>query len=380
MNIIIGLDVHSKASTKYCIQEKETGKMIKSGEFETTYQGIKSGIGDWLDKYPQIEVGMEAGNKTYYVATVISQLGGKPRVFSADEVRAKSRSKKKKSDYRDAIDLCHNLRTGALIKEVLLPPKELKQLRSILKARNLCVKQRAQVANQTRALMKEYALKDNILSFHNTGSWEKLLANEMPDFLREIFLSYQQTYERLTQETESMEDKIRQWNDIKPEFEILKTIPGIGDITCAALKAYIFDIDRFKSSKHLVSYFGLSPSCYDSGDTIHHGRITKEGNKYVRNLLIEAAHHYSNPRSCFYPFFSRLIAKKGYQKTCVTLAAKLSRIIYKVLKTGKPFDLNLLGVKKGPFIIEKKYYYLAKNKNEAQMKNTAKEKNADRSK
>lgn len=368
MNIIIGLDVHSKATTKYCVQEKETGKVIELGEFETSYEGLKSGIGNWLNKYPQTEVGMEAGNKTYYVSTIISELGGKARVFCADEVRAKSRSNKKKSDYRDAVDICNNLRSGAFQKEVQLPPKEIKELRTIAKLRELYIKQRTQTVNQTRALMKEYGIKDDITSFNNKDSWDKLLKNEMPELIRKILESHFRIYKALSEEIEKVEKKMKQWEEVKPEFEILKTIPAIGDIVCAALKASIFDVNRFKSGNHLMSYFGLAPSCYDSGTKVRHGRITKEGNKQVRKLLIECAHHYSNPKSCFYPFYARLVSRKGYKKACVALAAKLCRIIYAMLKSGRAFDLGLLGVKKGPFDVVKKYYYLAESNN-AKVKN-----------
>lgn len=356
--IIIGLDVHPKSTTKYCIQEKESGRQLKIGECETNYEGFKLEIGPWIKRYPGAEVGMEAGSKTYHVTTIINELGGKPRVFSAEEVSAKSRSKKKKTDYRDAMDLCNNFRTESLVKEVKLPQKELKDLRTLMKGRDLYVNQRSQIINQTRSYMKEYGIKDDIKDFNTKDSWERLLGKDIPEFLKEIFEIHSEQYRSLSENIKRIEEKMKEYEKESPEFEILKTIPGVGKILSAALKAYIFDINRFKSAKHLTSYFGLVPSCYDSGERVCHGRITKEGNKFVRKLLIEAAQHYCNPHSPLYPFYARLVGRKGWKKARVALAAKLCRMIYAILKKGEPFNINQLGVLKGPVEIPKKYYYI----------------------
>lgn len=357
MSIIIGLDVHPKSSTKFCIQDKNTGEQLKIGECDTNYEGFKKVLGPWMERFPGVEVGMEAGGKTYHVAAIINELGGIPRIFVAEEVHDKTRSRKKKTDYRDAIDLCTNFRTGSYVREVKLPPKELKELRTLLKTRDLYVRQRIQIINQTRGFMKEYGITDDIMSFQSKKGWQSLLNKDMPEILRKICEFHHTQHENLTESIEKLEQKIAEWEEISPEFEIVKTIPGVGAIACAALKAYIFDITRFESGKHLASYFGLVPSCYDSGEQVRHGRITKEGNGFVRRLLVEAAHHYANPRSPFYPFYARLLTKKGYKKAVVALASKLCRVIYAILKFQVPFDLNLLGVLKGPIDVPRRYYY-----------------------
>lgn len=120
--------------------------------------------------------------------------------------------------------------------------------------------------------------------------------------------------------------------------KLLKTVPGIGNITALALASEIDDISRFSDMDHLVSYFGLVPSVRNSASTVHHGRITKTGNSLVRRLLTEAVlvhmmfarnRKMSTPISSFY---ERLSKKRGVSKARVAAAAKMLRIVFWMLK------------------------------------------------
>ena len=115
-------------------------------------------------------------------------------------------------------------------------------------------------------------------------------------------------------------------------------MPGIGNIVALALASEIGDISRFSDMDRLVSYFGLVPSVRNSADTVHHGRITKEGNSLVRHLLAEAVivhvtfarnRKVSTPISEFY---ERLSKKRGGSKAKVAAAAKMLRIVFWMLK------------------------------------------------
>ena len=76
---------------------------------------------------------------------------------------------------------------------------------------------------------------------------------------------------------------------ISRQAKLLMTIPGVNITVAIGLLAAIGDISRFPSPQKLVSYFGLAPSTYQSGDTCHHGSITKRGRSHARWLALEAA-------------------------------------------------------------------------------------------
>ena len=118
--------------------------------------------------------------------------------------------------------------------------------------------------------------------------------------------------------------------------ELLKTVPGIGNIVALALTSEIGDISRFSDMDRLASYFGLVPSVSNSASTAHHGRITKTGNSMVRRLLAEAVivhvtfarnRKMSTPISSFY---ERLSYLKFQYRRHVIWSRRVSRVAPRV--------------------------------------------------
>lgn len=113
---------------------------------------------------------------------------------------------------------------------------------------------------------------------------------------------------------------------------ILVSIPGIGFTIGSSILAEIGDIRQFKSPKHLVNWAGLAPAVYESAGKTAHGHITKRGSKYLRTMLIEAAHSIARGKpNRLKHFFARIRSRKGYKKAIVALARKLLSIIHHLL-------------------------------------------------
>lgn len=111
------------------------------------------------------------------------------------------------------------------------------------------------------------------------------------------------------------------------------------------MAAQLFDIRRFPSGKKLAAYIGLVPSMHDSGESEHGGgRITREGPRLLRSLLVEAAQHAAHPQNPLNPFYRKWAVKKGNKKAVVAVAHKLCRIVHALLKKGEPFSPEKLGV------------------------------------
>jgi len=117
---------------------------------------------------------------------------------------------------------------------------------------------------------------------------------------------------------------------------ILLTIPGIGYFS-ALLIYEVGDINRFPNSKKLCSYAGLVPTVRQSGNKIIRGRITKEGNKLLRWVLVQCAHTAVRKDERFKRFYERIKAKKGPQKAIVATARKLLTVIYACWKNKTPY-------------------------------------------
>jgi transposase len=113
----------------------------------------------------------------------------------------------------------------------------------------------------------------------------------------------------------------------------LMTIGGVGPLSAVAVCCWVGDIHRFANAKKLVSYFGLAPRVSQSGEREHHGHITKEGNRMVRSLLVEAAlshiRYFKGPARKHY---LGVLKRRGKKIARVAAANKLLGIIFHMMK------------------------------------------------
>ena len=118
----------------------------------------------------------------------------------------------------------------------------------------------------------------------------------------------------------------------------LMTIPGVSSVVASSVLASIGDIARFPSPDKLSSYFGLTPRVRQSGEhPARHGRISKQGNRDARKMLVEAAWSAKTAPGPLRAFFNRTQKKHGAGVAAVATARKLAVMIRHVLTTGKDY-------------------------------------------
>jgi len=122
-----------------------------------------------------------------------------------------------------------------------------------------------------------------------------------------------------------------------PRVELLLGFKGIDYYTAMVVLCEIGDINRFSSARKLVRWAGLCPSLHQSGDRCRMGKIIKQGNKWVRWALVQAAHQAARHDPELRRFFERVAGRRGVQKAVVAVARKMLVSIYYVLKRGEPY-------------------------------------------
>lgn len=135
---------------------------------------------------------------------------------------------------------------------------------------------------------------------------------------------------------------------ISPAFTLLKSIPGVGDLTAASILSEIGDITRFPTEKQLVAYAGLDPSVFESGKfKSSNNKISKRGSHYLRKALYQATVAGISKRkngaanSILYDFYTKKLTEgKSSKVAIVACCNKLLRIVYGILKSGQPFCCN----------------------------------------
>jgi len=115
------------------------------------------------------------------------------------------------------------------------------------------------------------------------------------------------------------------------------TIPGIGYFSSLLILFEIADINRFANPKKLYSYSGLVSSLYQSADKVHYGRITKQGNKWLRWVLIQDVPHAIRQDLRLKRMYQRIMKRKGKNTAKVAVARELLQAIYYILKKKEPY-------------------------------------------
>jgi transposase len=197
-----------------------------------------------------------------------------------------------KTDKLDSLVLAQLLRTGFLPESYRRPPAQRSDL-EVLRQRLFFVRQQTAIKNRIHGLVdRQMAARELAMTFSDLFagrglSWLQSLTLAEPDqSLLGDLLQQLTLLRRLITQSDQRIDAMRQRDGRIP---LVDELPGIGPFFAALIVAEIGDIGRFRSAKKLCSYAGLVPSTYQSADAVRHGRLTKQGNKYLRWALIEAA-------------------------------------------------------------------------------------------
>jgi transposase len=327
--IIIGCDFHPSWQ-QICWLDKETGetgekKLVHAaGEAEKFYQQISS---------PAL-IGMEATGNCQWFVEMVKAAGHEVWIGDAARIRA-SDVRQQKHDRRDAALLLQLLVEGRFPR-IWTPSGEQRDLRQLLIHRHKLVRLRAQAKNGLQHLAMNQGLQKRRRLWSAAG--QKLL-REIPlgpwaSRRRDDLLS---VMELLDQKIASLDMAVKEAAEKDSHARLLMSQPGVGPVTSLAFVLTMGDVTRFGRGKQVASYLGLIPREYSSGGHQRLGSISKQGNRFMRMLLVEAAQVAvrCDPQMR-QEYLHRCHAKpKGVAK--VAAARKLAIRLYWMLRTQKRY-------------------------------------------
>ena len=327
--ILIGCDFHPSWQ-QVCWVDTETGeteehKLVHApGEAEKFYRRFAA---------PAL-IGMEStGNCQWFVEMVVG-LGHEVWIGDAAKIRA-SDVRQQKHDRRDAALLLQLLVEGRFPR-IWTPSGQQRDLRQLLIHRHKLVRLRANVKNELQHLALNQGVQKKRRLWSAAG--QKLL-REIPlkpwaGRRREDLLKLM---EMLDQQIAPLDQAVATAAQQNPHARLLLTQPGVGPITSLAFVLTLGDVSRFPRGKQVASYLGLIPREYSSGGHQRLGSISKQGNRFMRMLLVEAAQVAVRCDPQFRnEYLHRCHSKpKGVAK--VAAARKLAIRLYWMLRTQKPY-------------------------------------------
>jgi len=322
--LIIGCDLHTRTQ-QIAMLDTETGELVErrleheKGEAKRFYEELKEAA----------LVGMESTGYALWFAEMLAELGHELVVGDAAKIRAME-PRKQKHDRRDAEHLLNLLVRGDFPR-LWLPSVEERDVRVLLEHRHQLVELRTRAKNGLQAIALNYGLarRGRLWSARGQEALQKLplregMARRREDLLR--LLAQLDTWiheldERLQREAEKREAARR-----------LMTHPGVGPLTALGTVLVLGPVERFPDVRHVTSYVGLIPQEESSGSRQHFGHLTKQGNRLLRFLLVEAAQTASRCDPGLRRVYRRLAFRKGHALAKVAVARKLLIRLYIMLR------------------------------------------------
>jgi transposase len=257
--------------------------------------------------------------------------------------------KRNKNDAADAAAICEAV-TRPSMRFVAIKSAEQQALLMLHRTRDLLVRQRTQLINAMRAHLAELGLvaaqgRDGLTSLIGIVRDEE---SHIPDLARKALHALLGQLDALGQQIGGIERHIHAEHRSNDASQRLETIPGIGVIGATAIAASVPDAGVFKSGREFAAWIGLVPRQNSSGGKERLGSISKQGDRYLRRLLVVGAtavirHARAHPDK--HPWLMQLLARRPAKVVAVALANKMARIAWAVLAKGESYRAPVLAAK-----------------------------------
>lgn len=317
-NIYIGIDVHKKT---YALVARVGRQEVKC--WTTTADPKK--VAHQLKKFFEggnIHTVYEAGFSGFVLHRELIGQGIQNIVVHAASVEIAVHDRVK-TDKRDARKLAEHLEAGRL-KGIRIPSTAQEQKRLLSRTRSQLVEQRSRSKNCIRMKAHQFGLIAPDEKREMSHSFVEELLQQCPcEEFRWTVTAHWVIWKTLDQEIAQLEKKLREQAKSDAHEATYRSAPGVGALSARILSNELGDLSQFHNERQLFSYTGLTPAEYSSGEKVRRGSITKQGNRFLRAILIEVAWRAIRKDSSLAQYFQQLSVRAGKKRAIVAVARKL---------------------------------------------------------
>ena len=325
----IGLDIAKNVFQVHGIDAAEkvvVRKQLRRGQVMQFFEAV-----------PPCLVGMEACGTAHYWARELTKRGHEVRLMPAKDVKAYV--KRNKNDAADAEAICEAVRRPTMR---FVRAKSAEQQGRLMqhRTRDLLLRQQTQVINALRAHLAELG----IVAAQGREGLKELLAiiadqadDRLPLDARASLIVLAAQLQALQTLIKSIEKRLLVQHRANAASRRLESIPGIGIIGASAIAATVTDPKTFRSGRDFAAWIGLVPRQDSTGGKQKLGPISKQGDRYLRRILVVGAHSVlrrakQSPQK--YPWLTQLLARRPFKVVAIALANKMARIAWALLASG----------------------------------------------
>jgi transposase len=335
-NLTIGLDLGDRSSW-YCVLD-EAGTVVLEQKLSTTPKAMKEVFGGM----PRSRIALETGMHSPWVSRLLGELGHEVIVAHARNVRLIGESRRK-DDRLDAQTLA---RLARIDPQLLCPVKHRRAKAqadlSVIRARAGLVRARTALINTARGLTKSYGERLRGCNPRNMN----------PEKAEGLSPQLQAALEPLLAAIESLSERIREYNqriehvaqESYPQVALLKQVKGVGTLIALTFLLTLEDPHRFRKSRDVGCYLGLQPGRRNSGQSEPQMHISKEGDPYLRTLLVQGAQHILGPfgADCDLRRWGLKLAERGgrngKKRAIIATARKLAVLLHRLWVSGEVYE------------------------------------------
>jgi transposase len=335
MRHYIGFDVHKK-SISYCVKTAD-GTIIEEGKLRATRQALR----EWAQKRTEPWHGaMEATLFSAWIYDTLKPFAATLQMGNPSMMKAIGAAKKK-SDKLDARKIADLVRCN-LLPVCYVGPPEMRDLRRLLRYRNLVVGQAVQMKNRMSGMLMEVGAEYNKRRLHGKEYFSELLdqLEEVPESVKDLLRVSRGAVEMFAATQRQLLDRLQKDPLLVKRVQRLRSIGGVGEVTSLTWALEVCDPRRFPSIADAVSYCGLTSALDSSADKQKRGPISKQRNAHLQTVLIEAAKLAPRWNQQLAAVHERELQRGDRNRATLAVARKLVAYLLAVDKSGKPFEVR----------------------------------------
>jgi transposase len=337
---ILAIDL-GKYQSVACLYRASGGE-VEFTSLDTTREELTKRVTAWRPRVVVIEACALSG----WVHDLCAELRVPCRVANTASEAWKFKHSKRKTDRDDALRLAQ-LQALHQLPAVVIPPKPIREWRSLIAHRQALVGRRVTLQNRIRSIL----LVQGRPAPCGARAWAAAGLSELQSLARplsdcspaELWRGRLERslveYGQVLEQVEAVEATLGAIGRASPAVQLLLTIPGVGPRTAEAVAAYLHDPGRFASGKEVSAYAGLVPRQFQSGELDRRGRITRRGPAILRKLLVECAWCSLRYNAWARRVYQRLShnGRARKKQAIVAVARKLLVRCWAVLRDGVPW-------------------------------------------
>jgi transposase len=343
VNHYIGLDVHKK-SVSYCVKRGD-GQIVEEGKLAATREALRQ----WAQERNQPwQAAMEATLFSGWIYDTLQPYASQLQMGHPAMMKAIAASKKK-NDRLDARRIADLVRCD-LLPACYVAPTQIRELRRLLRYRNLVVRQAVRQKNKIAGLLMEVGASYNKRRLHGAKYFNELLEGleEVPPSVKDLLRLSRGALQMFKVTQRQLLGRLRNDSRLAQRVQLLSSIPGVGEVTALTWALEVGEPERFSSTAHAVSYCGLTSALRSSGERQQRTPLSKQRNVHLQTLLIEAAKLAPRWNEQLAGVHARELERGHRNRATLVVARKLVAYLLAVDKSRQPFQMRSPAVEATP--------------------------------